>query len=251
MNLGPQAFDESVFVAKFNSYYKDGLTYLKAENADLLDPALLGPLLTRLRSQLDYNNLGLILTHKDNQALLKAYIGEMNFTGMSFTAALRKILTDFKFAGEAQIIDRIMENFGDKYFQDNQAQVGFPFKSKAACYVLGYSCVMLNSDLHNAKNKYKMTLEGFIKNNRGVNRDQQDKEFDFDAAFLSSIFNEIKQNEIKINHEQKASQYDGWCQGKGGYKFGYLTSYYILGYKPQIDEQKQTVLVSTIDAKLK
>lgn len=254
MNQGPLQFDESVFVAKFNESYKEGLSYLKAHDANLLDPVFLGPLFNRLRQQLDYVQLGLCVTHKDNQALLKAYVAQMDFRGISFTAALRKMLTDFKFAGEAQIIDRMMDNFGEKYFDDNHDQPNFAFNSKDACVILAYSSVMLNTDQHNKQNKNKMTLEQFIKNNRGMNT-QDNTEHDFDRAFLTTIYNDIKFNEIKINQEQKAdtgcTQYDKWCEGKGGYVPGYLISYYILGYKPNNEPKaEQNTATGKISTKL-
>ncbi len=252
MNQGPQQFDESVFVSTFNQSYKEGLSYLKAHAANLLDPILLGPLFNRLRHQLDYVQLGLCVTHKENQALLKTYIGEMDFRGISFSAALRKFLTDFKFEGEGQIVDRMMQNFGDKYYEDNQGKPNFAFNSNDACVILSFSTVMLNTDLHNKQNKNKMTLEQFIKNNRGMNT-QGKTEHDFDRAFLTSIYNDIKYNEIRINQEQKAdtgcTQYDKWCAGEGGYVPGYLISYYILGYKPKnepkLEQKTATVTIST------
>ena len=42
------------------------------------------------------------------------------------------------------------------------------FKSADTAYVLAYSVIMLNTDAHNPQVKVKMTKEGFIKNNRGI-----------------------------------------------------------------------------------
>ncbi|MGD9592345.1 MAG: Sec7 domain-containing protein [Candidatus Berkiella sp.] len=231
--IGSKEFIEAEFLKRFHNHHKDGMAYLQANTTMGQCPVKQAQLLNQLRDKLAYDTLGQCLTHKDNQALLKAYIDKMDFRGMSFTDALRKVLTDFKFEGEAQIIDRIMENFGTKFYQDNCKQQGFEFKSKDACVILAYSTVMLNTDLHNKQNRNKMTVESFIRNNRGMNKDDSNQESDFDKAFLTSIYTQIKRNEIKINQEAtQASNYDDWCAGKGGYRFGYLTSYYVFGCKP-------------------
>lgn len=38
-------------------------------------------------------------------------------------------------------------------------------------FVLAFSVVMLNTDVHNPANKHKMTKEEFVRNNRGIDGD--------------------------------------------------------------------------------
>jgi Sec7-like guanine-nucleotide exchange factor len=52
---------------------------------------------------------------------------------------------------------------------------------------------MLNTDQHNPQVKHKMTLEQFIRNNRGTNGGA-----DYPRETLEAIFHEIRGNEIKI-----------------------------------------------------
>lgn len=67
------------------------------------------------------------------------------------------------------------------------------FKSADVAYVLSYSMIMLNTDAHNDQVKNKMTKEGFIKNNKGI-----DDGMDLPEEYLSAIYDRIVDNEIKM-----------------------------------------------------
>ena len=67
--------------------------------------------------------------------------------------------------GEAQKIDRLLEKFAARFCQNNPTV----FHSADVAYVLAYSVIMLNTDLHNPMVKNRMTKEEFIRNNRGIN----------------------------------------------------------------------------------
>jgi len=81
-------------------------------------------------------------------------------------AALRSFLESFRLPGESQKIERLMEAFADRFWATGDV----PFASKDAAFVLSYSIIMLNTDLHNRTVKRKMTKEEFIRNNRCVKR---------------------------------------------------------------------------------
>ncbi len=55
--------------------------------------------------------------------------------------------------------------------------------SQDAVYVLAYSVIMLNTDLHNPQNRKRMTIEDYKRNLRGVN---DGKDFDGDYLVCSS-----------------------------------------------------------------
>jgi len=55
---------------------------------------------------------------------------------------------------------------------------------------------MLNTDAHNPQVKKRMTKADFIKNNRGINDNA-----DLPEEFLSQIFDEIVNNEIRMKDE--------------------------------------------------
>lgn len=58
---------------------------------------------------------------------------------------------------------------------------------------------MLNTDAHNNQVKNKMTREGFFRNNRGINDSA-----DLPEEFLSSIYDDIVGNEIRMKDEVEA-----------------------------------------------
>lgn len=55
---------------------------------------------------------------------------------------------------------------------------------------------MLNTDAHNPMVKNKMTKEGFLKNNRGINDGG-----DLDKQFMEALYDRIVTNEIKMNDD--------------------------------------------------
>lgn len=67
-------------------------------------------------------------------------------------------------------------------------------------YVLSYSTILLNTDAHNPQIKNRMTKSDFIRNNRGINDGD-----DLPEEFLSSIFDEIQHNEIRMKDEIDAA----------------------------------------------
>ena len=67
-------------------------------------------------------------------------------------------------------------------------------------YVLAYSTIMLNTDAHNPQVKNRMTKADFTRNNRGINDGN-----DLPEDFLSSIFDEITTNEIRMKDEVEAT----------------------------------------------
>lgn len=59
---------------------------------------------------------------------------------------------------------------------------------------------MLNTDAHNPQVKHRMTKNDFIKNNRGINDDA-----DLPEEFLSVIYDDIVNNEIRMKDEMDAA----------------------------------------------
>ena len=121
--------------------------------------------------------------------VLKAYCGTFNFTGVTLDKALRSFLDGFKLPGEAQKISRILEVFAARYHEANPGAVA----DADSAYVLSYSIIMLNTDQHNPQVKNKMTLEQFVRNNRGTNGGA-----DWPRETLEYIFEAIATDEIKL-----------------------------------------------------
>ncbi|KAI9144741.1 hypothetical protein BKA69DRAFT_732408 [Paraphysoderma sedebokerense] len=128
-----------------------------------------------------------------NIEVMHSFVDQMDFTGMQFVQALRAFLQAFRLPGEAQKIDRLMEKFADRYCETNPDV----FEAADTAYVLSFSVIMLNTDLHSKQVKNKMDKPGFIKNNRGINNNK-----DLPEEFLGAIFDDIAKNEIVMEEEQ-------------------------------------------------
>ncbi|KAI3634879.1 hypothetical protein MIR68_007260 [Amoeboaphelidium protococcarum] len=187
-----QAIREGVQL--FNWKYKKGLQFLIANNVIQSNPPSIAQFLLRTPG-LNKKVIGEYLGEGEefNISVMHAFVDELQFDKLSFVEALRLFLQKFRLPGEAQKIDRFMLKFAERFHLQNPGV----FLNADTAYVLAYSVVMLNTDQHNPQIKKRMTREEFIKNNRGISDGK-----DLDPQFLSSIFDEISQNEIKMKDEE-------------------------------------------------
>ncbi|KAL6842095.1 hypothetical protein ACP4OV_028074 [Aristida adscensionis] len=141
---------------------------------------------------LDKNKIGEFLGDPDelNLKVLKEFTETFDFTGAILDTALRTYLETFRLPGESQKIQRILEAFSERFFEQQTAGV---FATKDAAFILCYSVIMLNTDLHNPQVKKKMSEEDFIRNNRAIN----DKK-DLPREYLSELFHSIASNAITM-----------------------------------------------------
>ena len=149
--------------------------------------------------KLSKNRIGDYLGRTDEHAMatIDAFLGHLDFTPFVFDEALRFFLSLFKLPGEAQQIDRIMEKFAAQYTKAHPQT----FTAPETAYVLAFSLIMLNTDLHNPQiaPERKMTREQFIKNNRGINAGE-----DLPVEYLTNIYNEIRDKEIVLQPDAAA-----------------------------------------------
>lgn len=146
--------------------------------------------------RLDKTVIGNYLGENDDHSkeVMCAYIDAFDFRQLEVVAALRILLEEFRLPGEAQKIDRLMEKFASRYCECNpQNQL---FQSADTVYVLAFSIIMLTTDLHSPQVKHKMTKEQYIKMNRGIS----DSKDDLPEEYLSSIYDEISEHEIKMKN---------------------------------------------------
>lgn len=133
---------------------------------------------------------------EDCIASMHAFVDLMDFSNMSFVDAMRTFLQAFRLPGEAQKIDRFMLKFAERYILGNPNVLS----NAEAAYVLSYSVILLNTDLHSPQIKNRMTLDNFIMNNSGI-----DDGKDIPRDYLEKIYHEILNNEIKLQSEQHAA----------------------------------------------
>lgn len=190
-----QEFQEGI--ALFNKKAKKGLEYLQnigrlgkthEEIAEFL----------RNTPGLDKTIIGDYLGERDEPMLkvMHAYVDAMDFASLTLDDAIRKFLEGFRLPGESQKIDRLMEKFAERYHKHNPTV----YKSADTAYVLAFSVIMLNTDAHNPQVKNKMTKEGFIRNNRGIDDGQ-----DLPKETLEELYDRIVNNEIKLKETAEAA----------------------------------------------
>jgi brefeldin A-inhibited guanine nucleotide-exchange protein len=185
-------------IEKFNWKPKRGLKYL-IETGHLAsdDPKDVAVFLLNTEG-LNKTQIGEYLGEGDdyNIQVMHAFVDLMSFNNLSFVTALRVFLQSFRLPGEAQKIDRFMLKFAERYLKGNPQT----FSSADTAYVLAYSVVMLNTDLHNDQVKNRMTKAEFVKNNRGI-----DEGKDLPKDFLEAIYDDILKNEIVMNDKKAAA----------------------------------------------
>lgn len=138
-----------------------------------------------------------------NVAVMHAFVDQMDFANTDFVLAMRTFLQSFRLPGESQKIDRYMLKFAERYVLGNPTI----FANAETAYVLSYSVILLNTDLHSPQIKNRMTVESFIKNNAGIDNDQ-----DLPREFLEEIYRELQENEIVLVSEQYAALLAGDVQ---------------------------------------
>ncbi|CAD6504656.1 BgTH12-00162 [Blumeria graminis f. sp. triticale] len=131
-----------------------------------------------------------------NIAIMHAFVDCMDFTKRRFVDALRQFLQSFRLPGEAQKIDRFMLKFANRYVTGNPNA----FANADTAYVLAYSVILLNTDLHSSKVAKRMTKLDFIKNNRGINDNAN-----LPDEYLNGIYDEIANEEIVLRSEREAA----------------------------------------------
>ncbi|TYH68985.1 hypothetical protein ES332_D05G026000v1 [Gossypium tomentosum] len=141
---------------------------------------------------LDKNMIGDYLGDPDELHIqvLKEFTATFEFHGMILDSALRTYLETFRLPGESQKIQRILEAFSERFFDQQSSEI---FVTKDSVFILCYSLIMLNTDQHNPQVKKKMTEDEFIRNNRAINGGQ-----DLPREYLSELFHSISNNAITL-----------------------------------------------------
>ena len=198
--------EDSEIVLRFNQKPKAGINYAqKCGHIDSSDPADVARFLLKNKERFEKTQIGEYLGREpdyDNGMAMKVlneYVQQMDFDGLQFDNAIRYYLSGFRLPGEAQKIDRILEKFAERYSEQNPDA----FPSADVAFILSFSIIMLNTDLHNPsiKQEKKMTKDGFVRNNRGICDGQ-----DLPKDMLLDIFDRIKENPISLKEDDDARE---------------------------------------------
>ncbi|KAH9582203.1 Sec7 domain [Trypanosoma melophagium] len=144
-----------------------------------------------LKKELDPISVGEFLckANDERKGILSAFIGLNDFSNLSIDEAMRVFLGKFKLPGEAQVIDRVMEIFAKQYCAQNPDS----FSGPSPAFILAFSIMLLNTDAHSSQITEKMTLEQFIRNNKGI-----DDGKDLPQHLLEGIYQRITTREILL-----------------------------------------------------
>ncbi|KPM40307.1 Protein transport protein SEC7 [Neonectria ditissima] len=189
-------------IAQFNFKPKKGMKLLLRDGFIPSDTPKDIALFLLKEDKLDKAQIGEYLGEGDQEHIdiMHAFVDCMEFTKKRFVDALRQFLQSFRLPGEAQKIDRFMLKFAERYVMGNPNA----FANADTAYVLAYSVILLNTDLHSIKVAKRMSKEEFIKNNRGINDNA-----DLPDEYLLTIYDEIDANEIVLKSERDAAAANG------------------------------------------
>lgn len=185
----------------FNRKPSRGIDFLVKLGHITSEPASIAQLL-RAEKSLERSSVGDYLGghQANNVAVMHAYVDLFHFKGLTLDAAIRSFLLEFRLPGEARQIDRIMEKFAARYYEQN---MDCPhFANATSAYVMAFAVIMLATDLHSAAipKERKMTKESFRKMLRG-----QNENVDFPPELLDATYDRIAAEPLQVNQDEKAS----------------------------------------------
>merc|ERR1712146_259492 len=139
-------------ILKFSLSPKKGIDFfLKTGHISTNTPHAVATFLHDYAKNLDKTAIGEYLGKEEQYndgfcvKVLHAYVDMMDFTDLEFDEAIRHYLGGFRLPGEAQKIDRFMEKFAERFCIQNPNI----FPSADTAFILAFSIIMLNTDLHN------------------------------------------------------------------------------------------------------
>eukprot|EP00984_Skeletonema_dohrnii_P011601 scaffold4638_cov125-Skeletonema_dohrnii-CCMP3373.AAC.2 len=140
--------------------------------------------------------------HKE---ILTMYCSSFGFENQSLLDSLRMFLAAFRLPGEAQMIDRILQGFSESVGRVCEESMNGSLKlfssdekrAADAAYLLSFSIIMLNTDLHNENIRpdRKMKVIDFVRNNKNYGKEISDR--DLPVEYLEGIYKKIKEEQIR------------------------------------------------------
>lgn len=199
-------------IKKWNEKPKLGVQALVEKEfiKDANDNAEIAEFLFNNSGRLDKKQLGELFGKQTSAELFSKFIGLLDFKNLRPDEALRLLMNYFRLPGEAQQIDRIIERFNTRYVdcqdpESSEANEDDEDEEKVlpdgdSMYVLSFSLIMLNTDLHNPNVKKPMSLEDYQRNLRGCYKGK-----DFPYWYTQKMYNSIKEKEIIMPEEHKGT----------------------------------------------
>ena len=124
-----------------------------------------------------------------NIKVLTYFINSFDFRNHNILDAMRVLFFELPLSGEAQVIDRVVQTFGERFHRQNPDEL----KNPDFCYYLAFSLLQLNTDLHRDEVENKMTLKQFINAlNLSTGNDK------IDPKYLENLYNKVLTDPLVI-----------------------------------------------------
>ena len=137
-----------------------------------------------------------------NKACLAEFINQYDLKDKPFVESLRTVLLGFRLPGEGQIVDRVMECFGEKFVADNpKGSEQIQGEMSAECvFLLSYATMMMQTSLHNPNAaKSRMSVEDFGKMVKGINSQKN-----LEPEFIQKIYDTVEREPFTLNEDEDA-----------------------------------------------
>ena len=138
----------------------------------------------------DYKTAG---TVRFFEVQLKGFLNCFNFQGKPLLRSIREMVFQMRLPGESQKIDRVMQAFATHWYSLNKESGPRinPFRTEDAAFILSFSIIMLNTDLHSGKMDKTMTKDQFRSMNRGIDGGQN-----IPDEYLDQTYDDVKESQI-------------------------------------------------------
>lgn len=184
-------------------------------------------------SLINKKTIGLLLCDPKRTLLLQEFLDLFDFKDLRVDEAIRILLTKFRLPGESQQIERIVEAFSKRYVtsqlydsrklvevshakendeskeNDEESEeiedLSLVQPDSDSVFVLSYSIIMLNTDLHNPQVKEHMSFADYSGNLKGCCNEE-----DFPHWYLDKIYTSIRDKEIVMPEEHHGN--DKWFE---------------------------------------
>ncbi|CAK4475899.1 unnamed protein product [Aphanomyces euteiches] len=216
-----QVFQEAINL--FNKKPLQGLAMLESHGfiESPMTPVVVAQFLRSLPRGMDKNTVGQMLgglgkasggnaneSVEFQSELRRAYVETFDLDQLALVDALRLFLSAFRLPGEAQQIDRILEAFAERVYA--QCRERDLFGCVDVAYLLSFSIIMLNTDLHNPniRPEKKMSLPDFLKNNTHYGLNNQLAPLPED--YLTTIYHAIATDQFRTFEEHQEMTFARW-----------------------------------------
>jgi hypothetical protein len=131
-----------------------------------------------------------------HQALLAEFLALIPFRGRPLIASIRLLVSVMGMPRESQKIDRTMEAFALEWHRANAdaPKTINPFLGPDAAFILSFSIMMLNTDLHSGKLDKTLKFDEF----KSMNRDIDVGKASLPDEYLKSIYDEVAAHKIEL-----------------------------------------------------